>query len=116
MRLLLDEDSMGRALVRELRAAGHDVETVNEADMVSHPDEAVFAHAKRTGRVLVTRNTDDFLTLHETNSEHPGILAEYQDSDPAKNMTYSQVVAAIGKIEASGWDIQNEFVVLNAWR
>ena len=116
MRLLLDEDSKGRAFVRLLRDAGHDIETVADAGLTGQPDASVFAHAKASGRALITRNILDFLRLHDADGDHPGILAEHQDADPAKNMSYVQIVAAIGKIEASGWNLEGEFVSLNFWR
>lgn len=116
MKLLLDEDSQGAALVRLLRAAGHDVETVNEAGLTSQDDSTVLAYARRTGRVLLTRNGRDFLRLHQADNRHLGILMEHQDADPAKNMTYPQIAAAIGKIEVSGWNLPGEFVGINAWQ
>jgi predicted nuclease of predicted toxin-antitoxin system len=116
MNLLLDEDSQGRILVRLLRAAGHDVETVFEAGIAGESDRVVLAYAKRTERVLLTRNGRDFLLLHQADRSHFGILVEHQDSDPDKNMSYHQIVTAIGRIEASGWSPQGEFASINPWR
>ena len=36
--------------------------------------------------------------------------------DVLKNMTYPQIVAAIAKIEASGWNLHRELVGINAWQ
>jgi len=105
MRLLLDEDTQAHALVRLLREAGHDAETIAEAGMAGQADSAVLLYAKQTGRVLLTRNVRDFLVLHRADPQHAGILAEHQDADPAKNMSYRQIAAAIGKLEASGWTL-----------
>jgi predicted nuclease of predicted toxin-antitoxin system len=116
MKLLLDEDSQGHLLVRLLRTDGHEIETVNEAGLTSQDDPTVLAHAKRTGRVLLTRNGRDFLRLHQADHQHPGILIEHQDADPAKNMTYPQIAAAIGKIETSGWNFQGQIISINAWQ
>ena len=116
MKLLLDEDSQGNILVRLLRAAGHDVETVTEIGINGQDDPTVLAYAKRTERVLLTRNGKDFLLLHQADNKHSGILIEHQDADPAKNMTYPQIAAAIGKIEASGWRFQGEVISINAWQ
>ena len=115
MRLLLDEDSLGNVFVRMLREAGHDVETVVEIGMAGMCDHDVFAHAKHTRRVILTRNVRDYIGLHQADAVHFGILAGYQYADRAKNMSYKQVVAAIGKIEASQWKLQGEFVALNSW-
>src|SRR5690242_15818281 len=98
MRLLLDEDSQGRLLVRRLREAGHDVLTVREAGLMAHRDADVFALARQEQRIVLTRNTRDFMALHEAEADHPGILAEHQDRDPAKNMTEADIVRAISNI------------------
>ena len=116
MKLLLDEDSQGNVLVRLLRDVGHDVQTVASAGMAGQADPAVLAYAKVAGRVLLTRNGRDFLRLHQADSDHAGILIEYQDMDPSKNMTYPQIVAAIAKIEASSWNLHRELVGINAWQ
>lgn len=82
--LLLDEDSQAKYLVNLLKAAGHDVLTINEANIVGLPDEQVLQYAHQNHRVLLTCNCDDFYNLHQQ-SHHSGILAVYQDADPAKN-------------------------------
>ena len=116
MRLLLDEDSQGKVLVRLLLEAEHDVETVHSVGIAVEPDMMVLEYAKRTERVLLTRNANDFRLLQQADSSHFGILVEYQDDDPSKNMTYEQIAAAISKIEKSAWRLVGEFVSLNAWR
>ena len=115
MRLLADEDSQSRILIRLLREAGHDVLTVNEAGLHTHGDQEVFARAQSEQRVLLTRNGKDFEALHEADQTHPGILVEYQDRDPAKNLKVADTVRAIGNLEASGWDLTGQFIALNAW-
>ena len=115
MRLLMDEDSQGRILVRRLREAGHDVLTVKEAGLHAHSDPEVFALARTENRVLLTRNVKDFEALHEAHAVHPGILVEHQDRDPAKNMKEADIVRAIGNLQASGWSPAGQFVAINAW-
>lgn len=116
MRLLVDEDSQARTLVRLLREAGHDVLTVDEAGLRSLEDAAVMARAMSESRVLLTRNCGDFLALHQANEEHPGILAVYQDGDPSRNMSYQEVVQAISNLTGAEGQIGGQFVPLNAWR
>jgi predicted nuclease of predicted toxin-antitoxin system len=79
LKLLLDEDSQAKYLFNLLQAAGHDVVTVNELDLMSRPDEVVLEYARHCDRVVLTRNCADFQELHQTNSEHSGILAIYQN-------------------------------------
>lgn len=115
MKLLIDEDSQGDALVKRLRQSGHDVLTVNEAGLASSPDAIVFALARSERRVLLTRNVDDFEALHDAEADHAGILAEYQNRNRGKNMTADAITRAIANLEASGLDIAGQFLALNAW-
>ncbi len=116
MRLLIDEDSQARLLIAKLMAAGHDVVTANEAGLTGLADEIVLSLARELGRVLLTHNCSDFLSLHEQSPEHPGILAVYQERDATKNMGYDEIVHALGKLEASGLSIPGGFHALNHWR
>lgn len=116
LRLLVDEDTQAHTLVRRLREAGHDVRTVAEEGLNAAPDPTVLAAATADRRTLLTRNAGDFERLHRHNPVHFGILAVYADADPAKNMAYPAIAAAIGKLEYAGLDLAGEFLALNAWR
>jgi predicted nuclease of predicted toxin-antitoxin system len=116
LRLLVDEDSQARTLVRLLVEAGHDVLTAEVAGLNSLDDAEVFARAIREQRTLVTRNCSDFLALHGEHPEHSGILAIYQDADPSKNMRHAEIVRSIGNVQDSGVNVAGEFLALNAWR
>ena len=50
-RLLMDEDSQSRVLVSFLRAAGHDVLTVNEAGIAGSPD-SLFQRRLRFQKII----------------------------------------------------------------
>lgn len=115
MRLLLDEDTQARRLVGLLRARGHDVLTVGEADGIGAPDSAVLMLAADADRVLLTRNCADYLTLHERITTHSGILCVYQDSDPSKTMRYEDIARALGNLEKSGLPLLGTFLATNAW-
>lgn len=114
-RLLIDEDSQSRILVSFLRAAGHDVLTVNEADIAGSPDNKILEYASQNNRVVLTRNCDDFDELHQSGLTHSGIFAIYEGKDQSKNMSRQSMVRAIQNIEASGIDIENCFIELNKW-
>ncbi|NEO82813.1 MAG: hypothetical protein F6J87_00910 [Spirulina sp. SIO3F2] len=114
--LLIDEDSQAKYLVNLLRAAGHDVVTANEVEIMGLPDEEVLNYARQQNRVVLTRNCGDFLALHQVNPKHPGILAIYQESNPERNMGYRDVVRAIENLQAAGLVLADQFVVLNQWR
>jgi len=115
LRLFVDEDTVAKALVGQLRKAGHDVLTVHEAVLTSEPDDRVLEHAMRENRIVLTRNCEEFRALHAAHPKPPGICAIYQDRDPSKNMTYAAIVRALANLEASGLELAGQFVVLNAW-
>jgi hypothetical protein len=116
LRLLVDEDTQARTLVRLLETAGHDVTTVNAESLQGLDDGAVLRLAAVSGRVLLTRNAADFLALHQADPAHAGIVAIYQDADPMKNMTYAEIVRALGNLDSSGIPVVGVFNVLNAFR
>ncbi|NET10693.1 MAG: hypothetical protein F6K16_39585 [Symploca sp. SIO2B6] len=115
LNLLLDEDSQAKYLVKLLQASSHNVLTVHEAGISGQPDPDVLDFAKQNQRILLTRNCDDFLILHEVSPDHWGILAIYHDADVSKNMSYQDIVRAIANLEAAEFDFTHQFVVLNQW-
>lgn len=115
LRLLLDEDSQAKKLVNLLEQKGHDILTVNQAGLTGKADPIALNFARQEGRILLTRNCDDFCNLHAANSSHPGILAVYQDPNPAKNLSYAKIVTAIANLEAADFDIKEQFIPLNQW-
>lgn len=115
LQLLLDEDSQAKQLVNLLKEAGHNVITVKESNLMSKPDSIVLDFARQQKRILLTRNCDDFHNLHNSNPQHPGILAVYQHPDFSKNMSYQQIIQAITNIQTAGIPIENQFIVLNQW-
>lgn len=115
LRLFIDEDTQGKALVALLREAGHDLLTVNEAGMQGQDDHSILARAVQEQRLVLTQNCSDFQALHQADSRHLGILAIYKNPDPGKDMTHAEIIKAIANLEDSGWSLANQFVVLNAW-
>lgn len=116
MRLLVDEDTQAKTLVRLLREAGHDVLTAEAAGLNSMADAEVLRRANQEQRVLLTRNCADFRALHDAIPDHFGILAVYQDADPAKNPSYADIVRALANLSSSGVSVSGAFIVVNAWR
>jgi hypothetical protein len=72
--------------VEQLRAAGHDVETVAETGRAeqSWPDEDVLKHACDNERALLTINRKHFLRLHRDKPDHQGIIVCTYDPDFAR--------------------------------
>lgn len=73
------------------------------------PDARHFIYAIQQSLVLVTRNHDDFLDLHEVvqtaRGTHPGILIVRFDNDPTRDMPPRQ-----------GVPLENQIYILNHWR
>ena len=115
LRLLVDEDTQSRWLVRLLRDAGHDVATVNDLGLQGRPDPDVLARAVAEKRVVLTRNVDDFRELHLADSDHPGIAGIFFDREPSKDLSHADVVRALANLEAAEVEIAGSFHSLNAW-
>ena len=120
MNVYLDDDSAKAHLVALLRQAGHRVQTPAEAEMAGSSDARHFEHAALHEFVLLTRNYDDFLELHDvvqaTGGHHPGILVVRSDNDPTRDMSDRGIVHAIGKLAAAAVPIGNQLHILNHWR
>ena len=98
-----------------LRQAGHDVLTVEEANLTSTADENVLDAARRYDRILLTQNCEDFSLLHDANPSHPGILAIYSNRFRSKDLSYEDIIRAIANLEVSNIPLKGKFIVLNAW-
>jgi hypothetical protein len=119
LNLYLDDCADSNLLVDLLRQAGHTVVRPRDAGITGEDDDVHLAYAVGHNLILVTKNPQDFRALHNQNPTHPGIFGVYQDNDVDKDMTDAEVVAAIGRIEATvphGYPIAGEFHVLNDWR
>lgn len=118
LRLLLDEDSQSRHLVNLLTSAGHDVLTVNQARLAASNDRAIFEFANKKNRIILTSNCQDFLLLVEeykqTRKKCPGLLLIYKDNNRDKDLSATQIIKAIGNVEAIG--LQTQTVVLNHYK
>lgn len=66
------DESVDPDIARGLRRHGVDSTTTVEAGLRGQSDSAQMEHAQRTGRVLVTHDTD-FLRLARHHPGHPGI-------------------------------------------
>src|SRR5438093_316557 len=117
MNLYLDDDSADRRLVAELRKAGHTVVLPIDVDLAGASDARHLAHAIRQSSVVLTRNHDDFVDLHEmiqaSSGKHHGILVVRYDNDPSRDMTARGICAAIAKLGAAGVPIANQVHILN---
>jgi hypothetical protein len=120
MKLYLDEDSSGAALLKLLRQAQHDVQSAVEVGRQGHSDAIQLTHAIEAERVILTKNYSHFEELHEliltANGRHPGIIAVYSENNPRRDMTLRGITIAIGKLGSSGMSMESQFCSLNEWR
>jgi predicted nuclease of predicted toxin-antitoxin system len=120
MKLYLDDNSCKGLLAILLRKAGHTVVVPSDVGHAGASDARHLLHAIQTAFVMLTRDYDDFLELHDVVKaalgQHPGILAVRSDNDTSRDMKDRDIVRAIGNLERAGVPVANEFIVLNHWR
>jgi hypothetical protein len=116
--LYLDDCAFSRERRRLLLEAGHDVQIPADLEppLTGADDPIHFVYAKAAGRIILTLNPRDFMELHNQDPDHPGILAVYQDNNPAKDMSSAQIVQAISNLEGTGVALAGGFWSLNAYR
>lgn len=80
------DENVDYDVVLALRSLGHDVLTAQEAGRANRriPDNAVLTDAARMGRIMVTRNRDDFRRLHKAGQFHCGLVLCGYDPDPER--------------------------------
>lgn len=115
-KIYLDDCAYAKELVRLLEAASHQVTTPRQAGTTGMDDDVHFRYAADHSLILVTKNPDDFLELHQQNTQHSGILLVYQDNNPDRDMSHAEIVQAIANLEQAGVVFAGFCHVLNAWR
>lgn len=70
-------------VVQRLRTLGHDVLTTHDAGRSNQriEDDAVLRFAITSGRCVITINRKDFIRLHRSHPEHPGIIVCTENRD-----------------------------------
>ncbi|MFL5246115.1 MAG: DUF5615 family PIN-like protein [Gemmataceae bacterium] len=120
MNLYLDDNSAKGSLINLLRRAGHQVALPIDLGLAGDSDPRHLASCAGQGHILLTRDHDDFLDLHDlvraTHGCHMGITVVRADNDQARDMKDRDIVRALANLEAARVPIQNEFHILNHWR
>ena len=120
LKLLVDEDSQGKLLVKTLREAGHDVQTAAEAGLGGKSDKAVLEHAIAENRVVLSGNCSDFEALSERvlkkGGHHHGILLIHKFNNPKKDLSAATLVAAIGNLQATAIPLEDQVIVVNHYQ
>ncbi len=110
MRFLADE-SCDFAVVRALRAAGHDVVAVRDVKPGA-PDEAVISLALRESRVLLTEDKDFGQLVFASAIESPGVVLIRFPASARQPMARTVVKL----VEAGTEKIMGRFVVVQPGR
>jgi hypothetical protein len=109
-----------RFLSRCCAARATTVQVPADAGMAGEYDSVHLTHAVREDRVLLSRNHDDFESLHDlivaVQGHYPGILIVRRDNDPRRDLKPSGIVRAIRNLLAAGVPIRDQFQILNHWR
>jgi predicted nuclease of predicted toxin-antitoxin system len=120
MKLYLDDDVASPMLAQLLRKAGHNVLLPTEAGWAGSRDADHLRHAIQEDRVCLTRNYDDFQSLHDlvraVGGHHPGILVVRRDNNPKRNLKPRDVVRAIAKLIGARVPLADQYLTLNQWR
>lgn len=99
MARLYADEQYPLAVVKLLRAFGHDVLRAQEAGKagLGIPDEEVLAFAVSNNRAVLTLNRRDFGRLHRLEPKHYGIIVCSQDNNWQRQA--SRINEAISKLE-----------------
>jgi len=120
MNLYLDDNSAKASLAKLLRRSGHQVTLPADQGLAGASDPRHLTYCAGQNRVLLTRDHDDFLDLHDliqaTHGGHAGIVVVRTDNDPARDMKDRDIVRALANLESARVPIGNEFHILNHWR
>jgi hypothetical protein len=103
-----------------LQKAGHDVQLPVEVGLKGSRDAVHLRHAVREGRLVLTRNHENFEALHElvleVQGHHPGILTVRQENDRQRDMKLTDIVRAIANLGKAAAPLADAVHVLNQWR
>ena len=96
MARLYADENFSKPVVLLVRAAGHDVVTVQERGNDRSPDPDVLAQGTAEGRAVLTINRRHFWILHQTTPGHAGIVSCTRDNDAAALATriHAELIAA----------------------
>ncbi len=109
MALFYADENFPYPVSAALRAAGHDVLTVQQDGRGGQgiPDPRVLARAIQLGRAVLTTDRQDFIRLHSLVPAHAGIVACSQDKN------HSALTARILAALAGVTDLTGQLVPVN---
>jgi predicted nuclease of predicted toxin-antitoxin system len=118
--IYLDDCLDWNLLITLLCNAGHTVISPRDVGTSRADDDVHLEFATQNGCALLTKDIKDFENLHtdwqSQGRPHHGIFLVHYEGDVTKDMSYHDIVRAIGNLLASGVPIANEIHRLNHWR
>jgi predicted nuclease of predicted toxin-antitoxin system len=104
VKLLLDEH-YANEIAEQLRAAGHDVQTVSERGLKGLDDESLLVLCDHESRALMTNNARDFVPLVRVRAaaghDHAGLLLTSDVSVPRHKGTIGRYVTGLAALMAA---------------
>jgi hypothetical protein len=101
VRLLLDEH-YASAIAQQLRAAGHDAESVSERNLRGIDDEPLLVLCDHESRALLTNNVRDFVPLTRewaaAGRDHAGLIFTSDASLPRHRGTIGRYVTLLAAL------------------
>ena len=101
MNIKLDENLPDR-LVFELRALGHDVDTVRSEQLAGRNDDEVWRAAQAAGRFLITQDLDFSDVRRFTPGTHAGLLL-MRLAQPGRNALKARVALLFATEDVDRW-------------
>lgn len=101
MRIKLDEN-LPTDLSALIEAFGHEVDTVPEEGLTSHPDEEVWQAAKRENRFFMTQDLDFSDIRKYVPGTHPGLLLLRLES-PSRKAIITRVHSILQTVPIGNW-------------
>ena len=117
LKLHLDEDADGHALLRALRQRGLDVSSTGEQRLLQRSDREQLEWTTSQDRVIYTYNASDFCRLHteflQQGRHHSGIIiGDQQTLSIGEEMRRLLKLAQAKTAE----DLRNQLEFLNNWK
>ncbi len=116
----LDDDVDQDLLIRLATARSHRRVSPRSIGNSGHHDALHFLYAASQQIPLLTRNANDFESLHEfamgIGGHHLGLIIVYEESDRRKNMRPSEIIGALSNLDSAGVPLADQLIALNHYR
>ena len=120
MRVYLDDDLDSNLFIRLLSQSRHQVTSPRAIGNRGITDEEHLKYAADNLLVMLTANSQDYVLLHHLwlsqTRQHAGILIVYRENNTARDMSFTEISAAVTRLEKADVAVANGIHNLNFWR